>query len=214
LPSTRRGRSSRKRVRQWRQKMAASRFELQTCKRSVSCPNSQHPRTIQPPRIGDNPHAAQIGTRPKNGLDGIFADDCRTIHEQRAGHSGLTKTVAAPESRLDDSARFWTAAALCRFFTGRRATQSGRGLPQSTTLTRDSFARNRLGNHRIFETALSSISRQSAISCRRWRHVFPSTPVRVFAKRVPMKRLLIPLAAEQATTFARQRTPEGKAWVK
>jgi hypothetical protein len=29
-----------------------------------------------------------------------------------------------------------------------------------------------------------------------------------------MKRLLIPLAAEQATTFARQRTPEGKAWVK
>jgi hypothetical protein len=69
-------------------------------------------------------------------------------------YSGLTKTVAAPESRLDDSARFWTAAALCRFFTGSRATQSGRGLPQSTTLTRNSFARNRLGGHRIFETAL------------------------------------------------------------
>ena len=66
-------------------------------------------------------------------------------------HSGLTKTVAAPENRLDDSVRFWTAAALCRFFTGRRATQSGRGLPQSTTLTRNSFARNRLGGHRILK---------------------------------------------------------------
>jgi hypothetical protein len=63
--------------------------------------------------------------------------------------------VAAPESRLEDSARFWTAAVLCRFFTGRRATQSGRGLPQSTTLTRNSFAQNRLGGHRIFETALT-----------------------------------------------------------
>jgi hypothetical protein len=82
-----------------------------------------------------------------------------------AGCSDLIKTVAAPESRLDDSARFWTAEALCRFSTGRRATQSGsrrragalwraaEGLPQSKMLTRHSFARNRLGGHRIFETA-------------------------------------------------------------
>ena len=75
------------------------------------------------------------------------------VHFQLRNFSGLIKTVAAPESRLDDSARFWTAAALCRFSTGRRATQSGRGLPQSTTLPRHSFARNRLGGHRIFETA-------------------------------------------------------------
>ena len=59
-------------------------------------------------------------------------------------YGGLTKTVARLESRLDDSVRFWTAAAHCRFFTGRRTTQSGRGLPQSKTLTRNSFARNRL----------------------------------------------------------------------
>src|ERR1017187_2250115 len=71
-----------------------------------------------------------------------------------ADYGDLITIVSAPESRLDDSARFWTAAALCRFFTGRRAMQSGRGLPQSTTLTGHSFARNRLGGRRIFETAL------------------------------------------------------------
>jgi hypothetical protein len=76
------------------------------------------------------------------------------VARNHARYSGLTKTVAAPESRLDDSARFWTAAVLCRFSTGRRATQSGRGLPQSTTLPRSSFALNRLGGHKVFETAL------------------------------------------------------------
>jgi hypothetical protein len=40
----------------------------------------------------------------------------------------------------ENSARFWTAAALCRFFTAALATQSGRGLPQSKTLARDSIA--------------------------------------------------------------------------
>jgi hypothetical protein len=70
-------------------------------------------------------------------------------------YSGLTKTVAAPESRRMIPRGFGLRPALCRFFTGRRATQSGRGLPQSTTLTRNSFARNRLGGHRIFETTLN-----------------------------------------------------------
>jgi hypothetical protein len=67
-------------------------------------------------------------------------------------YCGLTKTVAAPESRPDDFVRFWTAAALCRFSTGRRMMQSGRGLPQSTTLERLLFARNRLAGHGVFET--------------------------------------------------------------
>jgi hypothetical protein len=44
------------------------------------------------------------------------------------------------ENRWGDSARFWTAPALCRFFTAARAIQSGRGLPQSKTLARDSTA--------------------------------------------------------------------------
>jgi hypothetical protein len=78
-------------------------------------------------------------------------------------YCGLTKTVAAPESRLDDSARFWTAAALFRFFTGRLATQSGRGLPQSTTLMRNSFARNRLGGHRIFEPLQFGVPRSRGL---------------------------------------------------
>jgi hypothetical protein len=53
--------------------------------------------------------------------------------------------VAAPESRLDDFREVLDCGKpSCRFFTGRRATQSGRGLPQSTTLTRNSFARNHL----------------------------------------------------------------------
>ena len=86
--------------------------------------------------------------RPKNPRDWRMTSDAPV-----SIYGGLTKTVAAPESRLDDSARFWTAAALCRFFTGRRATQNGGGPPQSTTLTRNSFARNRLGGRRIFETA-------------------------------------------------------------
>jgi len=44
------------------------------------------------------------------------------------------------ENRRGDSARFWTAAALCRFFTAALTRQSGRGLPQSKTLARDSTA--------------------------------------------------------------------------
>jgi hypothetical protein len=44
------------------------------------------------------------------------------------------------KNRWGDSARFWTAAALCRFFTAALARQSGRGLPQSKTLARDSTA--------------------------------------------------------------------------
>jgi len=55
--------------------------------------------------------------------------------------NGILKTrPGTSESRLDDSARFWTAAALRRFSTGRRATQSGRGLPPSKTLTHNCFA--------------------------------------------------------------------------
>ena len=45
----------------------------------------------------------------------LFSRTTTTTRTRRS--SGLTKTVAAPESRLDDSARFWTAAALCRFRT-------------------------------------------------------------------------------------------------
>jgi len=45
------------------------------------------------------------------------------------------------ESRLDDSARFWTAAALCRFASPALRWKSGRGLPQSKTLTRNSFTK-------------------------------------------------------------------------
>jgi hypothetical protein len=44
------------------------------------------------------------------------------------------------ENRWGDSARFWTAAALGRFFTAALARPSGRGLPQSKTLTRNSMA--------------------------------------------------------------------------
>jgi len=37
---------------------------------------------------------------------------------------------------LKSSARFWSAAAPCRFFTAVPATQSGRDLPHSKTLAR------------------------------------------------------------------------------
>jgi hypothetical protein len=44
------------------------------------------------------------------------------------------------ENRWGGSAGFLTAAARCRFFTAAQARQSGRGLPQSKTLARDSTA--------------------------------------------------------------------------
>jgi hypothetical protein len=52
-----------------------------------------------------------------------------------------------------NSARFWTAAALCRFSTAGLATQSGRGLPQSKTLPRDSLTPGQLNGYSIFEPA-------------------------------------------------------------
>jgi hypothetical protein len=45
--------------------------------------------------------------------------------------------MAGMENRWEASARFWTAAARCRFFSAALARQSGRGLPQSKTLARD-----------------------------------------------------------------------------
>jgi hypothetical protein len=73
--------------------------------------------------------------------------NCRMQHTPTINCFGdalaVKKIAATPENRLDDSARFWTAAVLCRFSTGMRVTQSGRKLPQSTTLTRNAFARDR-----------------------------------------------------------------------
>jgi hypothetical protein len=43
--------------RQFQSFAVVSWFEFQTCKRSACCPNSQHVRTVQPLRIGDNPRS-------------------------------------------------------------------------------------------------------------------------------------------------------------
>jgi hypothetical protein len=64
-----------------------------------------------------------------------------------AGHAGFghclewfIKAAAGMENRWGAFARFWTAAARCRFFTAARAPQSGSGPPPSKTLARDSTA--------------------------------------------------------------------------
>jgi hypothetical protein len=41
------------------------------------------------------------------------------------GYGSLTKTVTTPESRLDDSARFWTAAVFLTGNTNRRRQRTG-----------------------------------------------------------------------------------------
>jgi hypothetical protein len=53
---------------------------------------------------------------------------------------GLIKTAALMENRQGDSARFWTASTLCRFWIAGATVKSGRGLPQSKTLARNSTA--------------------------------------------------------------------------
>jgi hypothetical protein len=53
-------------------------------------------------------------------------------------------------SAFESSARFWTATALCRFSTAGRATQSGRGLSQSKTLTHGSLIPCQLSGYSIF----------------------------------------------------------------
>ena len=55
------------------------------------------------------------------------------------------------------SARSWTAAALCRFTSPVLRWKSGRGLPQSRTLARDSLNPRRHSGCRFIETAITAI---------------------------------------------------------
>jgi hypothetical protein len=55
-------------------------------------------------------------------------------NELEPGH--LNKTVADFESQVENSARFWSAAALRRFSPANQATQSGGGPPHAKTLAR------------------------------------------------------------------------------
>jgi hypothetical protein len=52
----------------------------------------------------------------------------------------FNKNCAFTGNRQGDSTRFWTAATLCRFWIAGATVKSGRGLPQSKTLARDSTA--------------------------------------------------------------------------
>jgi hypothetical protein len=62
------------------------------------------------------------------------------------------------ENLPTNSARFWTAAALCRFASQDWRWKSGRGLPQSKTLPRDSLNPDQLFGYSIFENALNKKS--------------------------------------------------------
>ena len=59
---------------------------------------------------------------------------------------------------MDGSARFWSAAALCRCASPAWRWKSGRGLPQSKTLTRRSFTQTVSGWRRFFENVLAHAS--------------------------------------------------------
>jgi hypothetical protein len=63
------------------------------------------------------------------------ASGATTSDPARCARNGPTRT----------SARFWTAAALCRFDTAGSRWKSARGLPQSKTLSRPRSAEHRLG---------------------------------------------------------------------
>jgi hypothetical protein len=64
----------------------------------------------------------------------------------------------------NNSARFWTAAALCRFCVAIPSWKSGRELPQSKTLPRDSLNPDQFFGYRIFETSLAGTFNPASFS--------------------------------------------------